>query len=105
MTFHEAKQWGIRPSELMDIEDTYVAFCFDQAVSLYANSVIQELEKITGKNAEKLKLEKLKVILRGMEDKDGNFITDLRTINKESSFRDPSTMSTASKSTKDEKTG
>lgn len=36
----DSQRWGARPSSIMDIDDPYVAFCFDQAVG-YLGSVIE----------------------------------------------------------------
>lgn len=47
----EAQLWRVRPSELMGIEDTYHAYCFDQAVGEFGSFVKHELEAIEGKNA------------------------------------------------------
>lgn len=46
----DAKTWGCRPSELLAIEDDYVAYCLDQAVGYFGRSVEAELEK-AGANA------------------------------------------------------
>lgn len=42
--------WSVRPSALVDIEDPYSAFCFDEAVASFGNHVTAELEKVKGKN-------------------------------------------------------
>lgn len=48
--FQSAKHWNVRPSQLYDIEGSYYAFCFDEAVMTWGNFVTSELEKIEGNN-------------------------------------------------------
>jgi len=48
-TFNHAKTWGVRPSTLMDMEQPYYAYCFDEAVAMFGNHVVHELEKVEGK--------------------------------------------------------
>jgi hypothetical protein len=47
----EAQLWKVRPSELMGIKDSYIAYCFDQAVGEFGAYVKHEIQKIEGKNA------------------------------------------------------
>lgn len=63
--------WGVRPSELMGISDDYVAYCFDEAVGLFATHVRAELDKIEGKNAkstEAKRKRKLELLLRDEDE-------------------------------------
>lgn len=41
----DAKTWGVRPSDLVAIEDDYVAYCLDQAVGYFGRTLEAELEK------------------------------------------------------------
>lgn len=41
----DAKTWNCRPSDLLAIEDTYVAYCLDQAVGYFGRHLESELEK------------------------------------------------------------
>lgn len=41
----DAKTWGVRPSELLAIDDEYVAYCLDQAVGYFGRTLEAELEK------------------------------------------------------------
>jgi hypothetical protein len=50
MTFVEAKTWGCRPSELMALDDEYVAYCFDQAIGYIGRAIEGELGKVDAKN-------------------------------------------------------
>lgn len=45
----EAQQWGVRPSQLVGVSDTYVAYCLDQAVGYYGSWVDAELDKASSK--------------------------------------------------------
>lgn len=41
----DAKTWNCRPSDLLAIEDDYVAYCLDQAVGYFGRHLEAELEK------------------------------------------------------------
>jgi len=45
LLFVDAKTWGVRPSDLLAIEDEYVAYCLDQAVGYFGRTLDAELEK------------------------------------------------------------
>lgn len=45
LLFVDAKTWSCRPSELLNIEDDYVAYCLDQAVGYFGRNLEAELEK------------------------------------------------------------
>jgi hypothetical protein len=47
--FVEAKTWNCRPSDLLAIEDDYVAYCLDQAVGYLGRTIESELNKVEGK--------------------------------------------------------
>jgi hypothetical protein len=49
MLFVDAKTWSCRPSELMALDDEYVAYCFDQAVGYIGRSIEAELDKVEAK--------------------------------------------------------
>lgn len=48
--YQSAKLWNTRPSQLVDIEEPYEAYCFDEAVATWGTYVSNELEKIEGKD-------------------------------------------------------
>lgn len=48
--FQNSQLWSTRPSDLVDIQDAYVAFCFDEVVASWGNYITRELEKVKGKN-------------------------------------------------------
>lgn len=58
LAYSQAKTWGCRPSELYDIEDPYVAFCFDQAVAAWGNHVVTELDDVEGKTKEQVEMKR-----------------------------------------------
>lgn len=41
--------WGVRPSNLLGIDDPYRAYCLDEAVGSWGTYVTNELDKIDGK--------------------------------------------------------
>lgn len=41
----DAKTWSCRPSDLLNIQDDYVAYCLDQAVGYFGRTLESELEK------------------------------------------------------------
>lgn len=45
MLFVEAKTWRCRPSELLAIDDDYVAYCLDQAVGYFGRELEHALEQ------------------------------------------------------------
>lgn len=49
MLWQEAQSLGTRPSELLNIPDPYVAYCFDQAAGYLGNHIEVELDKIGNK--------------------------------------------------------
>lgn len=42
----QARKWEVRPSNLLGIQDPYVAFCLDEAVYELASWIEDELEKV-----------------------------------------------------------
>jgi hypothetical protein len=65
-----AKTYSCRPSELLGIDDTYVAYCLDNAVAEFGAYVSNELEKVEGKTAKstsKKREAKLKQLLTDRE--------------------------------------
>lgn len=48
----QARRWQTRPSELLGIEDVYVAYCLDEAVLEFAAHIESELNnvKVKGDN-------------------------------------------------------
>lgn len=69
----DAKTWSCRPSDLLGIEDDYVAYCLDQAVGYVGRTIEAELEKAGSgaKNEEEAEWKRKLVLDRylGEEDK------------------------------------
>jgi hypothetical protein len=73
LLFVDAKTWGVRPSELVAIDDEYVAYCLDQAVGYFGRTLEAELEKAgsDAKNEAEAEWKRTKVLssFLGEEDK------------------------------------
>jgi hypothetical protein len=69
----DAKTWNCRPSNLLAIEDDYVAYCLDQAVGYFGRHLEAELEKAgsDAKNDEEAQWKRQRVLDKylGEEDK------------------------------------
>lgn len=61
----QAKTWKTRPSELLGIDDPYLAYCVDEAISDFGNYVSEELNKVKGKD-EKAIAGKQELVLKGL---------------------------------------
>lgn len=46
----EAQTWKSRPSVLMGITDSYVAYCLDEAASEWGNHIRGKLDEVEGPN-------------------------------------------------------
>jgi hypothetical protein len=51
--FQRSKTYGTRPSELLGIENSYIAFCFDEAIGFVGSYVQNELDGLKRKKGEK----------------------------------------------------
>lgn len=58
-----------RPSNLLAIEDEYVAFCFDEAVLTFGNDIEQQLENVKGKDEKQRKAQQEMLLNRILEGK------------------------------------
>ena len=45
LLYHNAKLWKTRPSKLLAIEDEYVAYCLDEAISFFGGQLEYELDE------------------------------------------------------------
>jgi len=45
----QSKTWGVLPSKIIGIKNSYVAYCFDQAVHYFGNKVEIELDQVSQK--------------------------------------------------------
>lgn len=53
--FRQAETFSCRPSELLGIEDAYLAYCIDGAVYEFGVTLKNELESIEGKSKQEIK--------------------------------------------------
>lgn len=44
--FNVAQTWRVRPSELMGVEDSYHAYCLDQAIASLGNGIRGRLDSL-----------------------------------------------------------
>lgn len=68
--FQDSKLWHCRPSSMVDIQDPYVAYCFDQAVSIWGGYVERELDKIEGKNEKQVATKRRNKLMQLLEASD-----------------------------------
>jgi len=54
----------IRPSELLAIQDEYLAYCLDEVVMTFGTYVKNELESVKGKNEKEIEGRRLLVLRR-----------------------------------------
>lgn len=70
--FNVAQTWGVRPSELGGVEDSYAAYCFDQAIAALGNGVRHRLDSLgtTDKKSKQLeaKMRRELGIILGLPD-------------------------------------
>jgi hypothetical protein len=45
----EATTWNCRPSDLVNLDDDYLAYCLDQAVGYVGRAIQAELDKVEAK--------------------------------------------------------
>jgi hypothetical protein len=62
LLYNEASSWSVRPSTLLDLQDPYTAFCFDQAINYWGKTIEGELEKVEGKNAKDTELRRKSIL-------------------------------------------
>lgn len=60
----EARTWRKTPSEMFEVEDRYVAYCFDEAVAIIGNHISHELDKVDGKNSRQIESRRKAVLNR-----------------------------------------
>lgn len=60
----DAKTWNCRPSDLLGIEDEYVAYCFDQACGYFGRALEAELEKVEAKTEAEGKQKRQRILDR-----------------------------------------
>lgn len=70
-----SKQWQTRPSSFLDFPDSYQAYCFDEAVTIWGSFVESELDKEENENSTMLQRQRLARLnqLLGMKEAPGRF--------------------------------
>lgn len=70
--FNVAQTWGVRPSELAGVEDSYHAFCLDQAIAALGNGVRHRLDSLgtTDRKSKQLesKMQRELAVILGLPD-------------------------------------
>lgn len=62
--FGLGKTWGKAPSEIIGVDDEYIAYCLDQAVAYFGGHVENELDEVEGKTAAEIKMKRQAIIQR-----------------------------------------
>lgn len=55
--FSVAQTWRVRPSELAGVEDSYAAYCFDQALAALGNGIRHRLDSLGNSDRKTKQLE------------------------------------------------
>ncbi len=50
----ESRTWRTTPSQMFEIDDRYVAYCFDEAVAIIGNHISYQLDKVEGKTQKQI---------------------------------------------------
>lgn len=70
LLFVDAKTWGCRPSELMALDDDYLAYCLDQAVGFIGRAIEAELDKVEAKNEAEGEHKRKRVLAKFFDEED-----------------------------------
>lgn len=62
--FNLAKTWNCRPSQLINVQSDWQAFCLDRAVATFGNALKAELESVEGKNAKAVERKRSQILGR-----------------------------------------
>lgn len=67
LLFKDAKTWSCRPSNLMVITDPFAAYCFDQAIGVWGNSIEGQMDSQEGKTADETNRLRHGVLMRFLD--------------------------------------
>lgn len=70
LLYNQAVTWRARPSELVAIDDEYVAYCLDQAVFHVGTTIKSELESVEGKTDQELTAKRQAILNKYFSDED-----------------------------------
>ena len=62
--YNRAKLFSCRPSQLLDIQNSYHAYCWDEAVAFWGDYINHELDSIDGKDAKKVEAKRYSKLLQ-----------------------------------------
>lgn len=68
--YNHAKTWSTRPSQLLGLDQPYLAYCVDEAVATWGNHVVNELDKIDGKTDKEVNRKRHNKLLQLLEAPD-----------------------------------
>jgi hypothetical protein len=55
---------------LVNITDSYAAYCLDEAVAVFGNTLSAELDSVEGKNASEMELKRKRILEDALRDPD-----------------------------------
>lgn len=64
MLYVDCKTWSCRPSDILQIDDDYMAYCLDQAIGYLGRTIEAELDKVEGKTREETEQKRSRVLDR-----------------------------------------
>lgn len=65
--YQTAKSFMVRPSELLNVQDRYAAYCLDNACGEFGRSLENELSNIEGKNKKEIAVKSDRVMRRWLD--------------------------------------
>lgn len=66
-----SKTWRSRPSEVLVIEDPFVAACFDEVVRVFGMHIEGELSMVEGKTSEEIQRKSQRLLLKMLGESPG----------------------------------
>lgn len=68
--FGDAKTWNCRPSDLLRIDNDYIAYCLDEAVGYLGRVIETELNKVEGKTDAEREQKAMRILSRYLDKED-----------------------------------
>jgi hypothetical protein len=68
--YRDALTWNCRPSNLLAIEDAYLAYCVDQACAYWGRSIQYELDQIDAKDNAEAEYKTQQILDRYLDEPD-----------------------------------
>lgn len=60
--YNHGKLWGVRPSELLDLDDPYEAYCLDEAAAYLGNTIQADLNGVDASTPQAAEQETQKIL-------------------------------------------